>query len=210
MARILIADDHPMVRAGLREWLARERSITAIGEAASGDQTLQQMRHAHWDLLVLDINMPNRSGFDIMRHIRSHYPHTRVLVLSGFPEREYAINVLRAGAAGYLSKDRAPEEFVRAVRTVLAGRRYVTRDLAELLVNNLEDGCERAPLAALSERELQMFCKLAAGRTASEIAHELSLSPKTVGHYRARLLDKMKLGRNAEVTAYAVRNGLVQ
>jgi len=125
MPSILIADDHAMIRTGLRHYLEQDRSIDKIGETGTGAQTLQELREGNWDLVILDINMPDRSGIDILRHIRSGHPETRVLVMSGFAEKQYAINVLRAGASGYLAKDQAPEEFMRAVHTVLAGRRFV-------------------------------------------------------------------------------------
>jgi two-component system, NarL family, invasion response regulator UvrY len=210
MFRILIADDHPMVRTGLREWLAKDPAVAEIGEARTGEETLEQMRRARWDLVVLDVNMPDRSGLDILRHIRAHHAETPVLVVSGFPESQYAINLLRAGAAGYLAKDHAPEQFLNAVRTVLAGRRFITPSLADLLVQTLETPTQQPRHAALSHREFQIFCKLATGATVAEIAHELYLSPKTVSSHRARVLDKMSLGNSAELTAYAVRNGLVQ
>jgi two-component system, NarL family, invasion response regulator UvrY len=210
MAKVLIADDHAMIRAGLRRWLEQDRSIEAIAEAASGAETLQRLREGAWDLVVLDINMPDRSGIDILRHIRSGHPNTRVLVISAFAEKQYAIYALRAGAAGYLSKDQAPEEFMRAVHTVLAGRRFVSAALTEMLVSALDEPADRPLHAALSQREFQILCKLAVGRSVSEIAHELCISVKTVSTYRARVLEKMKLDTNADLTTYALRNGLVQ
>ncbi|HET9331209.1 MAG: response regulator [Steroidobacterales bacterium] len=210
MARVLVADDHAMIRAGLRQWLEQDRSIEAIAEASTGAETLQQLRDGRWDLVILDINMPDRSGIDILRHIRSGYPDTRVLVISGFSEKQYAINVLRAGAAGYLAKDQAPEEFMRAVHTVLAGRRFVSAALSEMLVSALDEPTEQPLHASLSQREFQILCKLAVGRSVSEIAQELFISVKTVSTYRARVLEKMKLTTNADLTTYALRNGLVQ
>ena len=210
MARVLVADDHAMIRAGLRQWLEQDRSIEAIAEASTGAETLQQLRDGRWDLVILDINMPDRSGIDILRHIRSGYPDARVLVISGFSEKQYAINVLRAGAAGYLAKDQAPEEFMRAVHTVLAGRRFVSAALSEMLVSALDEPTEQPLHASLSQREFQILCKLAVGRSVSEIAQELFISVKTVSTYRARVLEKMKLTTNADLTTYALRNGLVQ
>jgi two-component system, NarL family, invasion response regulator UvrY len=210
MASVLIADDHAMIRAGLRQWLEQDRSVDAIDEASTGAETLQQLRQRQWDLVILDINMPDRSGIDILRHIRSGHPDTRVLVISGFSEKQYAINVLRAGAAGYLAKDQAPEEFMRAVHTVLAGRRFVSAALSEMLVSALDEPTEQPLHASLSQREFQILCKLAVGRSVSEIAQELFISVKTVSTYRARVLEKMKLTTNADLTTYALRNGLVQ
>ncbi|MBV8497348.1 MAG: response regulator transcription factor, partial [Gammaproteobacteria bacterium] len=205
MAKVLIADDHAMVRAGLRRWLEPDRAIETIGEAATGNETLQQLREGSWDLVVLDINMPDRSGIDILRHIRAGYPDTRVLVISAFSEKQYAIYALRAGATGYLAKDQAPQDFIRAVHTVLAGRRFVSPALAEMLVEALDQPADRPLHAALSQREFQILCKLAVGRTVSEIAHELSISVKTVSTYRARVLEKMKFTTNADITAYALK-----
>ncbi len=210
MSSVLIADDHAMVRAGLRGYLQEDRSICNIGETASGNETLERLRSEPWDLVILDINMPDRSGIDILRHIRSGYPNTRVLVMSGFAEKMYAINVLRAGASGYLSKDQAPEDILRAVHTVLAGRRFVSEALSEMLVDALDEPTDRPLHANLSQREFQILCKLAVGRSISEIANELFLSVKTVSTYRARVLEKMNLQTNADITAYAIRNGLVQ
>ena len=210
MARVLIADDHAMIRAGLRRWLEQDRSVDAVAEACSGAETLQQLRDGAWDLVVLDINMPDRSGIDILRHIRSGHPQTRVLVISGFSEKQYAIYALRAGASGYLAKDQAPEEFMRAVHTVLAGRRFASAALTEMLVNALDEPADRPLHAALSQREFQILCKLAVGRSVSEIAQELCISVKTVSTYRARVLEKMHLETNADLTTYALRNGLVQ
>lgn len=210
MASVLIADDHAMLRTGLRHYLEQDSSITGIGEAATGADTLQQLRDGQWDLVILDINMPDRSGIDILRHIRAGHPETRVLVMSGFSEKQYAINVLRAGASGYLAKDQAPEEFMRAVHAVLAGRRFVSARLSEMLITALDEPADKPLHAALSEREFQILCKLAVGRSVSEIAQELFISVKTVSTYRARVLEKMHLDTNADLTAYALRNGLVQ
>jgi two-component system, NarL family, invasion response regulator UvrY len=210
MATVLIADDHAMVRAGLRRWLEQDRSITGIGESSSAADTLQQLRDRTWDLVVLDINLPDRSGIDILRHIRTGHTNTRVLVISAFAERQYALYALRAGAAGYFAKDQPPEEFMRAVHVVLAGRRYASAALAELLVDALDEPTEQPLHAALSQREFQILCKLAVGRSVSEIARELCISVKTVSTYRARVLEKMKFATNADLTTYALKNGLMQ
>jgi len=210
MATVLIADDHAMVRAGLRRWLEQDRSINGIGESSSAADTLQQLRDRTWDLVVLDINLPDRSGIDILRHIRTGHTNTRVLVISAFAERQYALYALRAGAAGYFAKDQPPEEFMRAVHVVLAGRRYASAALAELLVDALDEPTEQPLHAALSQREFQILCKLAVGRSVSEIARELCISVKTVSTYRARVLEKMKFATNADLTTYALKNGLMQ
>jgi two-component system invasion response regulator UvrY len=210
MASVLIADDHAMVRAGLRRWLEQDPAIDTIGEAVSGSETLERLRDSAWDVVVLDINMPDRSGIDILAHIRTGYPKTRVLVISAFSEKQYAIYALRAGAAGYLAKDQAPEDFMRAIRTVLAGRRFVSTTLAEMLVGALDEPADQPLHSTLSQREFQILCKLAVGRSVSEIARELCISVKTVSTYRARILEKMNFSTNADLTAYALRNGLMQ
>jgi two-component system, NarL family, invasion response regulator UvrY len=210
MAAVLIADDHAMVRAGLRHYLEQDSSIGPIGETATGSDTLQHLRTGRWDLVILDINMPDRSGIDILRHIRAGHPDTRVLIISGFAEKQYAINVLRAGALGFIAKDQTPEELMRAVHTVLAGRRFVSDALSEILVGVLSDPTCQPVHTSLSQREFQILCKLAIGRSVSEIAQELCISVKTVSTYRARVLEKMNLSNNADLTTYALRNGLIQ
>jgi two-component system, NarL family, invasion response regulator UvrY len=208
MASVLIADDHAMLRAGLRLYLEQDPSITHIDESATGAGTLEQLRAASYDLLILDINMPDRSGIDILRQVRASHPQTRVLVLSGFAEKQYAVNVLRAGASGYVAKDQAPEELRRAVHTVLAGKRYVSETVNEALVS---PGATDQPLhASLSQREFQIMCKIARGRSVSQIAAELGISVKTVSTYRARILEKMNMDNNAALTAYALRNELLE
>jgi two-component system invasion response regulator UvrY len=210
MTRVMIADDHAVVRAGMRQFLETDQGIREIGEAATGREVLEQLRLGAWDLLLLDINMPDRSGLDVLRQVRATHPDTRVLVLSGFPERQYALNVLRAGASGFLSKESAPEELLKAVRAVLGGRRYVSSTLAELLVSDLDGDAQQPLHARLSEREFQILCKLAVGRAVSEIATELCISVKTVSTYRTRVLQKMSLKTNADLTAYALHNALIQ
>lgn len=210
MQDILIADDHAAVRAGLRQFLVDGGHIGEIAEAATGEQAMDLLRTKQFDLLILDINMPGRGGFDILKHVRARFPATNVLVVSGLPERQYAVNVLKAGASGYLSKESAPEELIKAARLVLAGRRYVSSALAEQLVMDLDLDSDKPVHADLSEREFQIFCKLATGTTVSEVARELSLSVKTVSTYRSRVLEKMRLRSNADITTYALKNGLIQ
>ncbi len=210
MSRILIADDHAVVRAGLRQFLEEDRSVREIGEASTGTEALDQLRAEPWDLVILDIYMPDRSGLDILKQIQASYPNTKVLIISGLPERQYALNAIKAGASGYLAKDTAPEELLKAVKAVLRGRRYVSPTLAELLVDDLNQDSDQPLHARLSEREFQIFCKLAAGRSVSEIAGELFLSVKTVSTYRSRVLEKMSFSTNADLTLYAVRNGMIQ
>jgi DNA-binding NarL/FixJ family response regulator len=212
VSRVLIVDDHSAVRAGYRQFLESEPSITEVGEAESGNEALEQMRRKEWDLLLMDIHMPERGGLDILRHVTSGYPDVRVLVMSGLPEEQYARHVLRAGASGYLSKGGSSAEFLKAVRLVLSGRRYVSATLAESMAADLETKRDQSgPLhASLSAREFQIFCKLAGGSSVSSIAEELSLSVKTVSTYRSRVLEKLSFTSNADMTSYALRHGIIQ
>jgi two-component system, NarL family, invasion response regulator UvrY len=212
MSRVLIADDHAVVRAGYKQFLEAEHSITEVGEAASGSEALDALRRKDWNLLLMDIHMPDRSGLDVLRYVSAGYPDVRVLIMSGLPEEMYARNVLRAGASGYLSKGGSPQELLKAVRLVLNGRRYVSASLAESMAADLENRkSQDQPLhTILSAREFQIFRKLAAGASVSQIAEELSLSVKTVSTYRSRILEKMTFKSNADITGYALRNGLIQ
>jgi DNA-binding NarL/FixJ family response regulator len=207
MTKILIADDHPMVRAGLRSMLS-ERYPDDIGEAASGSEALEKLNSGHWDLLILDISLPDRSGMDVLQDVRTNHPTVKVLILSVYPERQYALSVLKGGASGYLAKECAPKDLLDAVRTILQGRRYVGQEAAELLVTD-GSASDQPKHARLSQREFQIFRKLAGGISVTNIGNELSLSVKTVSTYRSRILEKMSLASNADMTIYAVRNNLV-
>jgi two-component system, NarL family, invasion response regulator UvrY len=212
MSRVLIADDHPAVRMGYKQFLEAEPSINEIGEASSGNETIEALRHQKWDLLMMDIHMPDRSGLDVLVDVKSGYPTLRVLIISGLPENQYARNVLRAGASGFLSKGGTPQEMLKAVRLILKGRRYVSASFAEsIAVDSQKPKNQARPLhATLSTREFQLFCKLAGGAAASLIGREMSLSRKTVATYRTRILEKMGFTSNAELTAYAMRNSLIR
>jgi two-component system, NarL family, invasion response regulator UvrY len=210
MAHILIVDDHAVVRAGLRQFLLDDPQVTKVDEADSGQSAMEALRRSRYDLLILDINMPGRNGLDILRNVTSAHPDTKVLIVSGYPERQYAVNVLKSGASGYISKESAPEELLKATHTVLGGRRYVSATLAEQLVTDLDIDSDKPIHSKLSEREFQIFCKLASGKAVSDIAHELCLSVKTVSTYRSRVLEKMNFISNADITTYALRNGLMQ
>lgn len=209
MSRILIADDHAVVRAGYRQFLCSEPQITHVAEAASGREVLAKLGDEAWDLVLLDIQMPEHNGIEILKHIRETHPHTRVLVMSGLPEAQYARNVIRAGASGYLSKDGAADELMRAVRAVLAGRRYVSSALAEIMAADLDGDADKPLHARLSKREFEIFCKIATGSGVSEIAQELGLSVKTISTYRSRIMEKLTFKSNADITAYALRNELI-
>lgn len=209
MIRILIADDHAIVRRGLKQILAEESGMTVAGEAQNAQEVLDLVRKQVWDVVVLDIAMPGRGGLDVLKEIKPEYPQLPVLILSMHPEDQYAIRALKAGAAGYLTKESAPEELVKAIRKVLAGGKYVSASLAEKLVLALEADDKKPPHETLSDREYQVMCLIASGKTVGEIADELSLSVKTISTYRARILEKMSLKSNAALTHYAVQQRLV-
>jgi len=210
MIRVLIADDHEIVRAGLRQFIAEEPDIEVTGEAGSGDEVMAQLRDSEFDVLVLDISMPDRNGIDVLKLIRQRLPDLPVLILSTYPEDQYAINLIRAGASGYLTKESAPDDLVKAIRTVAQGRRYVSATVADLLIGGLDKSTDQPVHQMLSEREFQIFCKLSRGQSVSVIADELFLSVKTVSTYRSRILEKMGMKTNADLTYYAIKNGLVE
>ena len=210
MIRLAIVDDHQIVRAGFREMLAEELDLSFAFEAASGEEALEKLREAPCDLILLDISLPGLSGVDVLRAVRQRHEGLRVLVLSGFPEERYAVAMLRHGADGYLCKDCEREELLRAIRAVAQGRRYVSPRTAELLADELTGVAHGLPHEQLSERELQVFLRLASGESVSEIAAALSLSIKTVSTYRSRLLEKLEIASNAELAAYAIRHGLLE
>lgn len=209
--RILIADDHAIVRAGLKQFIADEADMVVAGEAESGEQTLKLAQEGEWDIVLLDISMPGKSGVDTLKNLKHSHPQLPVLILSAFPEAQYALNLLRAGASGYLNKESAPAELVKAIRVVISGRKYVGPGLAQMLANDLDGMHTNRPLhTQLSQREFQIFCKLAAGQAVSAIADELCLSVKTVSTYRTRIMEKMDMKTNADLTYYAIKNELIQ
>ncbi len=209
MIRILIADDHAILRRGLREILVGEFRGAIFGEAGNAQEVLTAVRTQAWDLVILDITMPGRSGLDLLRDLKQLRPDLPVLVLSMHPEGQYAKRVLRSGAAGYMNKETAPKELVTAIRRVLDGGRYVSAALAEKLASDLSAGAARLPHERLSGREFEVLRMIASGKTVSQIAEELHLSVTTVSTHRARLLEKMGMANNAELMRYAMSNGLV-
>jgi DNA-binding NarL/FixJ family response regulator len=209
MIRILIADDHPIVRAGLRQILIEAADMVVAAEASDGHEVLAKVREAEFDVVLLDLTIPGLSGLDVLKQVKSEKPNLRVLILSVHPEDQYAVRVLRAGAWGYVTKASAPEQLIAAIRKVHEGRRYVSPVLAEQLAEHLEPGAATMPHESLSDREYQVLCLLASGKTATEIADALALSVKTVSTYRSRILEKMGMRSNAELTHYAIQNGLV-
>lgn len=208
--RVLIADDHAIVRQGLRQILSDTDDLEVAGEASNGIEALQQVRQNNFDVVLMDVSMPDRNGIDALKMMRKEYPRMPVLMLSMYPEEQYAIRALKAGAAGYLNKQSAPEQLVTAIRQVASGKKYVSASLAEELANAITDDSDRPPHEKLSDREYQTLCLIASGRTPTQIAEELNLSVKTVSVYRARLLEKMRLSNNAELTHYGLKHGLVE
>lgn len=210
MIRILIADDHAIVREGLKQIVAESSDMAVAGEAANGQEVLEQVSKNDWDLLLLDIAMPGRGGLDILKQLRCERPELPVLMLSMYPEEQYAVRALKAGASGYLTKESAPEELIAAIRKVSQGGKYVSSSLAEKLAVYLETDHEKPVHELLSDREYQVMLMIASGKTVKQIADELSLSVKTISTYRSRTLRKMEMKNNAEITYYAIKQALVE
>lgn len=211
MIRIMIVDDHPILRAGLKTLLSERPDMQVTGETGSGEEAVTMIQQEKYDIVLLDITMPDMNGIDTLKQIQRHRPDLPVLILSMHPEEQYAINLLRAGASGYVPKEGAPEQLVTAIHTVMQGRRYVSPAVADLLAADIGGGNSgKAPHSILSEREFQIFCKLAGGQTVSQIGTDLHLSVKTISTYRSRILGKMNMKNNAELTYYAIKNGLIQ
>ena len=209
MIQVVLCDDHAVVRRGIRDTLAEAADIEVTGEAASYAELRDILRTASCDVLLLDLNMPGRSGLEVLTSVRETHADIRVLIVSMYPEDQYAVRCLRAGAQGYANKASDPLELITAVRTLMLGRKYLTPEVAQMLAESVSQPTLEAPHAALSERELQTLLKIATGNRLSDIAEELMLSPKTVSVYRSRVLEKLKLTNNAELTVYAIRNDLV-
>lgn len=207
--KVLIADDHAIVREGLKQILADTRDIVVSGHAENGSEAIRLSREGPCDVLLLDISMPDRSGIEVLKQVRKESPKIAILMLSMHREDQYAIRSLKAGAAGYLNKQSAPAELVNAIRQVAAGRKYISAALAQELANQINDNHETPLHETLSDREYQTLTMIASGKTVSDIAAELVLSVKTISMYRSRLLQKMKLRHNAELTHYAIKNHLV-
>ena len=210
MIKILIADDHRIVREGLKQILAETPDMTVADEANNAQEVLKKIWDNDYDVLLLDISMPGRSGLDILKQLKSDRPKLSVLVLSMYSEEQYALRALRAGASGYMTKESAPDELIEAIRKVSTGRKYISPSVAEKLAFSLESGDEKPPQETLSDREFQVMCMIASGKTIKAIADDLSLSVKTVSTYRARILEKMRMKNNAELTHYAIQNKLVE
>jgi len=207
--KIAVVDDHSIVRNGLTQFLSEMVDLRVVGEAASGREAIDLVRTTEIDVLILDLSMPGQNGIDALTMIRAKAPDMGILILSGYPEEQYAVNLIRQGASGYLNKECEPAEIVNAIRTIALGRRYISPTVAELIAQQLNRKDGGATHDLLSEREFQVCLKLAQGEAASEIAHALSLSVKTVSTYRTRLMEKMGLSTNSDPTYYALKNRLI-
>jgi two-component system invasion response regulator UvrY len=210
MIRVGIVDDHAVVLAGLKQFLGEQVDLRVTGEAADGAGALQLARGGEIDVLVMDLAMPDQSGVDALAAIKARFPELPVLILSGYPETHYATTLLKQGASGYLNKECDPMEIAEAIRTVARGRRYITPAVAEMLADQVSGDGDRPAHEALSERELQVFLHLAQGQTVGQLADSMCLSVKTVSTYRTRVLEKLKLKTNSDLTYYALKNGLIQ
>jgi DNA-binding NarL/FixJ family response regulator len=209
MIQVAIVDDHQIVRTGFRELLSEDASINIAFEAATGDEALEMLRITQCGVLLLDISLPGKSGVDVLRAVRQRYPEIKVLILSGFPEERYALAMIKNGANGYLCKDCEREELLRAIHMVSVGRRYVSPRTAELLADEMSGERSGVLHETLSDRELQVFLRLARGESVSAIAGQLHLSVKTISTYRSRVTDKLNVASNAELATYALRHGLI-
>lgn len=208
MIQVFIADDHAIVRDGLRMVLEAAGDMEVIGEADSGEQTLRLLQKMQPDVLLLDVAMPGLGGFDVLQRLMQKDSNIAVLVLSMYPEEQYALRFLKTGASGYLTKETASTQLVDAVRKVSQGKRYISQEVANLLADNLSGAHEGLPHERLSDREYQVLCHIASGKTVSQIADQMSLSVRTISTYRSRNLAKMRMSSNAELTHYAIKHGL--
>lgn len=208
--RVLLADDHKLFRDGVKRILIEQTDVTAIGEAGNSQEVLDMVREKHWDVVVLDIKLPGRSGLDVLKELRLSNPKLPVLMLSMYPEDQFAVRVLKAGASGYLTKTSAARELVSAIRQVARGRKYVSAAVAKILAEAISNQSEHQPHELLSNREYEIFRLIASSKTVGQIARELALSVKTVSTHRAHILEKMKLKNNAEIVQYALVQGLVE
>lgn len=209
MLRILIADDHTIVRKGLKQILLDEFPAAHIAEVPDAEELIKKVMEERWDVVVSDLSMPGRSGLDALQQIKTIHPNLPVLILSIHPEEQYALRALKSGASGYLSKDTAPDELVKAVQKVLLGKKYISQSIAERLVNTFSSGNGKSPHESLSDREFDVMKLLANGKSVSEIADMFSLSVTTVSTYRARVMAKMDMKSNADFTRYAIENNLI-
>mgnify|MGYP003417055158 FL=1 len=207
--RIIIADDHAFLREGIKKTIQDEIDMKIVGEASNANEALSIIKELDPDVVIMDISMPGKSGLDVLKDLKVMKKKYRILILSMHPEDRFAIRALKAGAAGYLTKESAPDELVKAIRTVLTGRKYVSKALAEKLADILSDDMDKLPHEQLSDREYEVFIKIASGKKATDIAAEISISVHTVNTYRARILEKLSMNSNVELTQYAMHNNLI-
>ncbi len=209
MIKVLVADDHAVVRRGLRQILAETSDILVGGEASTAAELWQLVERERWDTVILDIEMPGRSGLELLGELKRQHPKLPVLILTVYSEEQYAVRAIRAGASGFLTKESAPNQLVAAVRKIASGGRFITPELAERLASSLAGDSDALPHEALSDREFQVLCMIASGKTVSQIGQELSLSVKTISTHRTRILAKMNMKSNSELTHYAIKSRLV-
>ncbi len=209
MIRIVIADDHTIVRHGLKQIVDAELNMTTVGEAKNGNEVLELVRKTPTDIVVLDISMPGRNGLETLKDLKREYPSIAVIVLSMHPKDQYAVRVIKAGAAGYLTKEDAPEELVSAIKKAFRGEKYISPEVAELLADYIEHGSSDTPHELLSDREYQVFCEIGKGKSITQISEELFLSVKTISTYRTRIIEKTGMTNNAEITRYYIEHNLV-
>jgi two-component system invasion response regulator UvrY len=210
MKRIIIADDHEIVRAGLKQIIADDPDLLVEGEASDGQELLEKLRKKKFDLVLLDMKMPGRSGLEILKQLKIEHPSLPVLVLSMHSEEQYAVRTIKAGASGYITKETAPDKLLEAIRRVCGGGKYISQSLAEKLADSISDSKSKPPHEYLTDREFQVMCMIASGKTISDIARELFLSVKTISTYRQRILEKMSMKNNAELTHYVISNNLLE
>jgi len=208
--RVLIADDHSVVREGLKDIIKKEVEVSLFDEATNGSEALEKLETNEYDLIILDVSMPDKSGLDILQTMKDKNMNGRILVLSIHPQEQYAVRVMKLGASGYLCKNGIYEELAKAIKTIIAGGKYISQALADKIIFDKKDGLTKAPHEKLSEREFQIMCMLAKGKSVKEIANELCISDKTVSTHRMRILQKMGMKKNAELINYAIRNELIE
>jgi len=209
MIKILVVDDHALIRKGIKQLLEDNHDVQVAGEAESGIQAINMMRKNHFDLVLLDISLPDKHGMDVLKQLKSEQPDIKIIVLSMYPEDQYGVRTLKAGAMGYINKQSAPEKLVGAIRHVISGKKYISEALSEQLLNNLIGESQDLMHQSLSNREYQTLCLMSSGKSLTEIAEIMKLSPKTVSVYRARMLEKMGFRNNAEAVHYAIAHHLV-
>ncbi len=209
MIKLLVADDHAIVRKGIEQIIAETHDIIVAGEASNGYEVMEKVRKNGYDLVLLDVSMPGKDGLEILKELKKRWPKLVVLMISMYPEEQYALRALRSGASGYLTKENAADELISAIRKVSSGGKYVSLSLAEKLATKFENHSEKPLHERLSDREFRIMCMIASGKTPTEIANELVLSIKTISTYRSRLLKKMNMKNNSEITRYAIESKLI-